>query len=472
VRRPIDRLFQGVVILMGFALGAQPIGDNSMFVHLRTGVDIVNGLGIPRRDPYSFTAHGTRWVVQSWLPSTLYGVARSVGGDGLLLLLQGTLTATLAYLVFRLAGRAGSTLRTAGAAVAAIAIGGPFWSPRPLLFGLLCLALTIVVVVEERAPWLLVPVAWVWVSSHGSFPLGGLWLVLVAVGAAIDQRRLWTEQAKRLAWFVGGLVVACINPLGPRLLLFPLVLGDHADTFRDITEWRSPDFQHPLGLVSLVGLVATVGVLARRRLPWAGVLPVACFLGLGLLALRNLAPLSLVAAAGLGAALAEDAVEATDAPTERARWTRADRLVTAVALAAAVFVGVDAASSPALDLSTYPRQVVVDGERQGVLAVGRRVATQDVVGCYLILRRGRAAGVFVDDRYDMYPVQVAADYVTLLHATPGAADVLSRHAIDTVLWGRSQPLVPLLVAAGWQEQLGDKRWVVLTRPGTWPVTTR
>jgi len=460
------------VVLLGFALGAQPIGDNSMFVHIRTGVDITNGLGIPRRDPYSFTAAGTRWVVQSWLPATLYGLARQVGGDGLLLLLQGALTASLAYLVFRLARRAGSTLRTTGAAVAALAIGGPFWSPRPLLFGLLCLGLTIVVVTEERAPWLLVPIVWVWVSSHGSFPLGGLWLVLVAVGAGLDRGQLWTEQARRLAWFVGGLVLASINPLGPRLLLFPLVIGDRSESFRDITEWRSPNFQSPLGLVSLAGLVVVVGILSRRRLPWEVALPLVGFMGLGLLALRNLAPLSLVAASGVGLALSDRPSPSPSsepvAEQTRTRWGRADRFVTALTVAAAVFVGVDAASAPALDLSTYPRSVVIQGESSGVLAVGRRVAVQDVVGCYLILRRGRAAGVFVDDRYDMYPVEVSRDYRTLLRAQPGAAEVLDRRGIDTVLWDRGQPLVPLLLAGGWREDIGDKRWVVLTRPGTWP----
>ena len=237
-----------------------------------------------------------------------------------------------------------------------------------------------------------------------------------------------------------------------------------------ITEWRSPDFQSTLGLVSLLGIIVTVGVLARRRVPWAAVLPAAGFLGLGLIALRNLAPFSFVAAAALASALRPDATAPGGAGSGPATstWTRADRMVTALAVVVAVVVVVHAASLPALDVSAYPRNVIGAGERDGVLAPGRRVAVQDVVGCYLILRRGRSAGVFIDDRYDMYPVSVSRDYTTLLRGQPGAYDVLARDGIDTVLWDRRQPLVPLLLTSGWKEQVGDKTWVVLTRPGTWP----
>jgi len=86
------------------------------------------------------------------------------------------------------------------------------------------------------------------------------------------------------------------------------------------------------------------------------------------------------------------------------------------------------------------------------------------VGCYLILRRGRGAGVFIDDRYDMYPKDLSLDYVTLLRAAPGALEVLDRRSVDAVLWERSLPLVPALQQRGWQEAAGDMRWVLLERP--------
>ncbi|MDQ4097099.1 MAG: hypothetical protein M3144_04435, partial [Actinomycetota bacterium] len=69
----LESLFVAALVLLGFRLGALPIADNSMLTHMRTGIDMVTGAGIPREDPFSYTARGTEWVVQSWLPEWTYG---------------------------------------------------------------------------------------------------------------------------------------------------------------------------------------------------------------------------------------------------------------------------------------------------------------------------------------------------------------------------------------------------------------
>jgi hypothetical protein len=61
-------------------------------------------------------------------------------------------------------------------------------------------------------------------------------------------------------------------------------------------------------------------------------------------------------------------------------------------------------------------------------------------------------------------VSVSNDYDTLLHAQPGAASVLDKYQVDTVLWDRHLALPALLLArGGWAEVYKDKGWVVLTR---------
>jgi len=485
-------LFAAAFGLVGLVLGARPISDNSTFVHLRTGVDIVAGRGIPRVDPYSATASGAKWVVQSWLPAVAYGLAEKVDdGGGGLLVLNGALCALLALLIFRLA-RAGSPLTTLAAALVAVAVSGPWWSPRPLLFGLACLALTILVVESGRRPWLLLPIVWVWVNSHGSFPLGALWLLVTALGAAMDERRLVTARFRAGLWFAAGLALACVNPLGPRLLLFPLTIGKRREIFKLITEWRPADFQSGPGILAALGLAAAVLVLSRRRVPWAAAIPAGLFVLLGLVAQRNLAPAGIVLAPALGLALTRrtepvaapadlaptDAVEpppapepadgldheqgATKAPVAKAG--RRDRMIAVLVGVVAIVVVANALSTGALRLSDYPVEVITAGERIGAFAPGQLVATQDTVGCYLVLRRGRGARVFIDDRYDMYPLRLSLDYVALLRAAPGALAILDRRGVTGVLWERSLPLVAALHDRGWREVAGDKRWVLLQRP--------
>jgi len=246
----MESLFTAAVVLFGFRLGARPIGDNSMFTHLRTGIDMVATGSIPRSDPYSFTAASHRWVVQSWLPEWSYGWAHRLGGYKLVVFEQAVLVALLAWLVVRLA-RAGSPLRTALAGITAVGVGTALWTPRPLLFGLICMALLIAIVERRRSPWLLLPVVWLWVNSHGSFPLGLAWLGARALGEGLDWRAWPRDTLRYVGWFVAGLLVSVANPLGARLLTFPLTLGEKREAFQNIVEWRSPDFSRSGGYFAL-----------------------------------------------------------------------------------------------------------------------------------------------------------------------------------------------------------------------------
>ena len=455
----IESLVVASIALAGFTLGARPIGDNSTFVHIRTGVDIADGLGIPRVDPYSFTARGARWVVQSWLPEALYGFGRRIGGDGMLVLQQAVLMGVLAWLIARLA-RAGTPARTMLAGVVAVGAGAAYWSPRPLLFGLLCLALTVTVVERRASSWWLVPVVWVWVNSHGSFPLGVAWLGLVGVGAWIDTRRFPRDVARYAVAFGVGLVVSVLNPLGPRLLAFALTVGEKKDVFQYIREWRSPDFQSGTGLFTLVFLLAAFVILLRSRPPWRVLVPTVAFLGMGLVAVRNLSMLAIVVAPALGAAL-----RGADQRDEAVAPPRVNTLIAGVLAAAFVLFGVGGATGKAIAVDSYPVASVRWLERAGLVGdPAHRLAAQDVVGGYLILRHGRDARVFIDDRIDMYPVSVTKDYVALLHGEARALSVLERHRIDTVLWQRDLPLATILRADdGWKQVRRDGDWAVFRR---------
>jgi len=459
--------------LLGVRLGARSLADNSAFLHLRTGIDMVrHGVlpAIPRVDPYSFTARGEPWVVQSWLPSAVVGWVHRIGGPEAVVVLAGLTMAGLAVLVASLA-RTGDVRRTVVAAGAALLVGGPFWTPRPLLAGLLCLGLTIWVVERGKSPWWLVPIAWVWANSHGSFPLGLAWMLLRTFGDAADARS--RPRLAPVGWLAGGLVLGALNPLGPRLLFFPLELGEKREIFQTVTEWRTADFQRPDGVVALVGLVLAALILTRRPLPWRHALPVGAFLGLGLLAQRNLAPLGVVIAPALAASLRVDApasAAADDpsriplAPVPDATATRVPIVFAGVLVVLAALFLVTAATRPPFDFSSYPAQTVRVLEERGRLGEAHRVLTRDTVGNYLELRLGREANVFIDDRVDMYPLEVSRDYAKLLRGEDLAA-ILGKWQIDTVLWRTDDPFVDRVTAAVDWPGISHNRdgWTVLTR---------
>ncbi len=460
----LESLFVATFVLFGFRLGVRPISDNSMLTHLRTGIDMVGGGGIPREDPYSWSAKGTDWVVQSWLPEWTYGWAHRLGGFKLVVLEQAVLMALLAWLILRLA-RAGSPSRTALSGIIVVGLGFPFWSPRPLLFGLVCMALTVAIVERRRTTWLLIPVVWLWVQSHGSFPLGLAWLGARAVGEALDWRAWPRDAMSYVGAFLAGLVVSVLNPLGARLLVFPVTLGDRREAFERIVEWMSPNFQRGPGRVALVFLVLALLLLVRARLPWRDVVPVVVFIALGLLASRNLPVTAIVLAPVLGRMLRRP----ESAPARRIDTVERERTNRAVAFAlAAAFVlfGASILSRPGLRLRSYPEEAVTFLEREGFLAETHRLAHMDFVGNYLELRYGAKVPVFVDDRYDMYPADVSRDYRRLLTAHPESLEILDERRVSVVLWDKELPLPNLMEVSGrWQEIHTSGDWVVLRRIG-------
>jgi len=466
IRAPkMEALFAAVLVLFGFRLGVRPIGDNSMFTHLRTGVDAVAGRGIPRVDPYSFTAAGKPWTVQSWLPEWTYGWAHSLGGYRLVVLEQALLCAGLAWLIVRLA-RAGSPLRTTLAAVVAIGIGAPYWSPRPLLFGLVFMALLITVVERRRSPWLLIPIVYLWVQCHGSFPLGLAWLGARAFGQWLEWRDWPDDTMRYIGAFIVGLVVSVANPLGARLLLFPFTLLQKQANFTSIVEWRSPDFNSSDGRFALVFVAVALVILVRSKVSWRDLVPVVAFLVMSLIALRNVPVAGVVLAPVLGRALRR-----TDGP-KRGRSggdltpsrQRTNRVAMVMILAMFAIFGASIWTTPSIAETAYPRAAVTYLDQQGLLTAPHVLAEQDFVGNYLTLRFGRRVPTFIDDRYDMFPEEVADDYRTMKASSPETLSLLDKYNIDVVLWNRRQPLTTVLAASGaWTEVFRDGDWVVYRR---------
>lgn len=425
-------LAAGVAGLYGLLLGLGRLYDNSFWTHLATGRLIVDEGGIPRTDPYSFTAVGEPWVVQSWLASVVYALAEDVGGFGAIRLVNGLLCAAIGVLVWRLTGRSDSLLVRIGVTGTVLVAGTELFYGRPLLYGMAGIALVLLAGDGRLDPRWLVPVGWVWVNTHGSFPFAVVILVLLAVGTRLDRGR-WGREPRVLAWMVGGLLVGGINPLGPRVLVFPLVLVRKTEAFSTILEWRPPAYDawhHYAVLALLMGAVLAV----TRRPSWRDALLVTVFGALAMTSLRNNLVLVIVLAPVLAGSL----------PAWGPTVARASRPVLRPALAlvpvlAVVFTATSMAQ-PHTNLSIYPEEEVLWMVDEGLWGPDSRVVAPDFVGNLRTAQDGRDANVFFDDRVDMYPLQVVHDNQTLLEAGPGWPEVLERRDATAVLWQRDSPL--------------------------------
>ncbi len=443
-------------VLWGLFIGLGQISDNSFFTHLATGRLILQD-GIPRHDPYSFTAAGQPWVVQSWLASWLYGFVDSWWGPAGLRVLMGLTTAGLAAMTWALTRPAKSLVGRIVITGLVLAVGTSVWAPRPLLIGLLLLGLTLLVA-EGRVPApVLLPALYIWVNVHGSFPLALVALAALAIGRRLDGEHPRVE-LRALAWAAGGVVLGMINPLGPVLVIFPVRLLQRQQVLQQIIEWQSPSFSSGWARLFLLQILVAIVLLVRRP-SYRVAVPLVIFTAAALLGVRNVAVASLVIVPGMAYGLA-----GLGTITGHERRGRAAVIgVVVIALLGGLLV-VNAAREPVYDLRTYPVDALAWTDQAGWMTPTVNVATQETVGNLLELLRGRDARAFIDDRVDMYPASVVDDFLLVLRGRPGWQQVLDRDGIDVVVWDAHEPLTSLLAAEpGWRIPYNDGRFVVACR---------
>lgn len=432
-------VFGWLVVLIAAVSGAATLSDNSFLTHLTTGRLILDG-HFPSTDPYSFTAFGHPWVIQSWFASVLYALGDRIGHGAGIRLMIAVLSGLLAAVLWRLTRPAKSVVARLAAVAPALVIGGVIWGPRPLLFGLIGFALVLLVLREERDPRWLLPVMWVWVNTHGSFPLGLVLIVVYGLGVWAD-RGSTSHVVRAFGWSVAGVLLGAINPLGPKLLWFPVALLGKQKVLSNMIEWQAPTFQTTWERIFLAAFLVAVALVprlspgSRYRL----LLPALVFVALGLTASRNIALASFVLVPLLATEL--EGLGSLASTPRSSLYTGACGVIV---LATVAIVGARVAE-PAFDLTSYPTAAAGWLASNGRLTAAHRIAARDTVGNYLEFRNSGRTKVFVDDRVDMFPESVVDDEKTLVQGGVRWRSVLDRWKIDTVLWEKDAPLTSVLL---------------------------
>jgi hypothetical protein len=464
----LSTVFTIVFAAGGFALGIRRLHDNSFMWHLRTGEFILDH-GIPRRDPYSFSAPGVKWVAQSWLAELAYGVVDRLGGAFGLRLLGGAVGLVVGFALYRIAlAGVNDRVRAGALTLAAMAVLLNVWSERPLMFGLLGM-LGVVAVVEMPGSWIgrrplvaLPVLMWLWANVHGTFSIGFGYLALHLLGRALEgcpPSRGREKDLLRGSVLAG--VVTFANPYGIDLVLFPVRLIGRGEVLSDVSEWQSPDFRDLGGMFFVLFAIGTLVVLARTRPGWRDLAVTVAFVLLGFWAIRNVGLAVIAILPVLARALRNDA--------PRMDVRRAiHRPMVVLAVLVLVLTVVQAAGEEDWDLDKYPVGAYRLLEAQGF--EGRRLFTTDAWGGYVIARAWPAQKVFFDDRYDMYPLAINRDYGTIARVAPEWSETLDRHHIEVVLWPRKSALVQALAErADWRRVHDDEVATLFVRA---PVPAR
>lgn len=449
----------GLLLASGaFFIGLRPLSDNSFFTHLATGRVILDTGSIPSVDPYTFTANGDPWVVQSWLASWLYATVERVGGADGLRLLMGCTFAALTMIAWLLLRGADGVVARLGLGALFVAVGGELWAERPLMLGLVAFGCTMLAVEGRLDRRWLVPIGWVWVNVHGSFPLGIVVVVAAAIGARLDGQRP-TRELTVLRWLATGIAVGAVGPLGPRVLVFPFELLERRAVLSNVIEWRAPTFDMFSQRMFLLQLFLAIVLLARRPSYRAG-LVLAVFTVAALLGARNLSVASMALLPAMAASVAD-----LGGLKSRQRG-RSALVLSGLTLIVVLVAGSDRLRTPGYSLVGHPIDALAYLEATQVVAEDHPLAAPDTVGNVQELLYGPRGHVFYDDRFDLFPEAVSADHLQLVQGGPGVRSALAEHGIELVLWERAAALSQRLLAdPAWRLLYTDDRWLVLCQRG-------
>jgi hypothetical protein len=460
-----------VLAALPFARGV----DNDFWWHLRTGQFIFES-GIPRHDPFSWTAAGKPWVMHEWLSEAIiYAIQSTLGYIGNMVLFIAVSLASIA-ISYALARRFGAgTKPLVGLMIVAALTFTIFITPRPQDFSWLFFSFDLYVLARhyegDRVPlWPLPPLMAFWVNMHLGFYFGlmlvGCWIAALCFDAARGR----DVKLRGPMLIAAACVLATFaNPSGPAILLYPLrYVFDSQVTNDMVAEWQRPDITWTLhwSIYITAALLALALVSRSRPRPFLLLVSIAV-IALSMQAVRNAPFAALVLLPVAGSALA-------------ARWPAASR---ARDSAVRVPLGAAAAMVTLIALIVGPVSLSIAGQSVSLGApsqhgypsagaeyvrehfAGRRMFNDYNSGGYLIYQLYPEVPVFVDGRTDFYGNDLLKDYFRIVHAEPGWAELLQRYGVEVVLIDKQLPLAKDLDAdPSWKQEFsGDNDEVVYTR---------
>lgn len=355
------------------ALRAGTLAESDTFWQTRTGELILDLGRLPTADPFSWTAAGHPWTVNSWGFDVLLAWAYRSGGLPGIALAGAVLAFLAAGLVLLVARRLGAgplaaTVVVQGAALAQLT----FLSVRPQLVDYCVIPVLVLLTRGVTRPAAQLParlvglgaLATVWVNLHSTAVMGVPLLAAAAVATAVWRPAALGRVGAALAVYTLGVMV---NPAGPQILAQAVTVARESTGL--ITEWSRPELTSPAVVAGLVAAAAAAVVTWRSRDPL--LFPLLALPALGSLVWARMLPVAVLLAAAVLPATRLPRLVLPERPSRTAlptvkpvvvSWGRRGVLSLAIALAlvCALLAGGLAAGLGRPDPATYPAVAVTD----------------------------------------------------------------------------------------------------------------
>jgi len=424
--------------------------------HIASGRWMLDEGRLPRRDPFSWSALGEPWRLNSWLFDLVVGALDRLGGPGAVSTLMLAAVFAFPFAVFAVARRIGATPAAGGLAAATAAyLAAPMRAERPqvvsfLLFPMAWLLVTSALRGRQRSLVALGALFVIWSNFHLTFSAGVLLVLLVAAADALAHRRIVRPV----------LVVAVVGTAG---LVNPYGWGAYAASLDvrtksqgvEIQEWGHVDLSDFTQAMATLVLLAALMSVARtgrwRRLDV--VVPLVVFGALAMDARRHLPFMLVLAAPEMALGLS------TNLPPTLRRYLRSRRRPLMIGLVAGTIVAAVSLLPPDLrPRSEFPVRGIA------AIPTGCRLLNEYVHGGLILERRWPEVAVSMDGRNDMYGDARVIEQTQVLNAERDWDAWLDANHVDCLLAEPERAIVTALERAGWNVATREQAGVLLLRP--------
>jgi hypothetical protein len=448
--------------------------DPDMWWHLKTGEVIWTTHTIPTTDLFSYTAGHQAFVPQEWLSQVLiYGAYRWAGYPGLMLWLC-FFTAALLIAGYALCSLYSGNAKVGWAGALVIWLFASVgYAVRPQMIGYLFLVIELLVLYlgRTRTPrWFfcLPPIFAIWVNCHASFFLGmGLAGLIFLCSffnfqAGLLESSRWDPRRQRILALALVLSAAALflNPLGPKLVFYPLDFMMHLPiNLTAISEWQPLPMNSVRG-VGLLGVFACIFLLVivkRSRLFCHELVLLAAGTWFAVHHERMAFVFGILAAPVLSRLLASS-WDGYKAEQDRA-WPNAVMTILALLIAVRMFPTHQAIAQQIEE--TNPVKAV---EFIRTHHISGRMLNDYAFGGYLIWAAPEHP-VFIDGRADLFEFAGVLDQFggwATLSGDPNT--LLNKYKVDFCLLDRNAPMTHILqLLPGWKSVYSDNQSVIFVR---------
>ena len=439
-------IFVLVGLPVGLATTPRTFDDGDVSWHVAAGQWMLAHHRLPVTDPFSFTAHGQRWVTMEWLADLVYASAYKLGGYAGLALIVGAAMIALHAIIYAHVRRSVGPIGVSAAIVAVDVVLGHFILARPhvLVWPILAAWTAILLRASDEGrspPWwsLLLPV--LWTNIHASFPLALLIAGAIGLDAVIESHgRNWREWS---AFLASTAIALLLNANGLAGLLQPFHVAKLA-MLPSIVEWQAstPSMTPEFYAVLIFGIA---GMLLRGvKLPFGRLLLVLVLLALAFSQVRHQSWMIIVAALVLPAAFR------TGGSMDEPVWPFA------AAALCLLFVRLAMPLAPNDDPAN-PRSLIA--------AVPSQLRSEPVFNGYSMGGPLILAGIspYIDGRADMYGDAFFADYKAISDGDMDKFDrAVRRYGIRWTILPNDDALLikGLDTSPAWQRLYADKVGVI------------